>query len=493
MGCCSSIAKRPSLEQTKDQAAKTEPRPEQAAAPDVPHSRHSSKARDDSKQTSADPKYVSIDIVPSRQEPEILPRVIEILPGPPSKSGFILEPGYLLTTADAIETLEQCRSLLPSLQFRPDLGFFVCKELNFTIIALDPTHRPVGFAVYKSTPITKSELEIAGSSVTLDYIGESQLFYNSTAVNPGSPILFHRKVVGMHDSRHRGVSILGICRQLSTPPHWSAFIESCKAEIPGRIPGDKIWNIAGERLLSFDMTTHKFETYSTKVPSGAQLCLYREEVIITGGTVALTPVAIARKFKIEGYGYEELKAMANSHSQHACALSLPHQLFIISGLSEGGITNECERYNIKKNQWLPIYPITRGRIDSGATEFQEAIYVYGGTGKAGRPILEMEMFKNTSWSDILFQSSAPHLKARLASDSKTILILGQQAVFWDLKRVRTLGKQAAELPGDVVYWRENTVYVFSGTKVMEGRMTSTTLTWSQHGTEAVQRYIAYEI
>lgn len=107
-------------------------------------------------------------------------------------------------------------------------------------------------------------------------------------------------------------------------------------------------------------------------------------------------------------------------------------------------------------------------------------------------MLEMEMFKNTSWSDVLFQSSAPHIKARLASDGKSILILGQQAAFWDLKRVRTLGKQTLDLPGDTVYWRDSSIYVFSGTKVLEGRLSGTTLSWTPHWAEAIQRYTISE-
>ena len=492
MGCCTSIVKRPNPEEAKTPQDPLPLEPDsqpKSASRDLPHTRTSSKARDDSKQTSADPKYVSLDIVPSRQEPEILPRVIEILPG---KSGFVVEPGYLLSTAETISTVERCKDLLPSLVIRPDIGFFVCKELNFAIAALDPTHRPVGFAIQANSPLTKSELQVGATSLMLEYIGDSQFFYHFNAVNTGSPLLFHRKVVGMHDSRNRGVSILGICKRLSVFPQWRPFLEACRVDIPVTIQADRIWSTVGERLLSFDTTTHKFETYTSKLPSGAQISLFKDFLLITGGAIALLPVTNVRKFRCEELVYEDMRSMANSHALHACSLSLPHQLFVISGLSEGGITNECERYNIKKNQWLPIYPITRGRVDSGAVEFQGALYVYGGSGKGGRPVLEMEMFKNTSWSDVLFQSSAPHIKARLASDGKSILILGQQAAFWDLKRVRTLGKQTADLPGDSVYWRDSNIYVFSGAKVLEGRLSGTTLSWTQHWAEALQRFIISE-
>jgi len=492
MGCCTAIAKRSTQEEANSPEEKLPPGselPPKSTSDYPPHSRTSSKARDDSKQTSADPKHVSLDIVPSRQEPEILPRVIEILPG---HCGFIVEPGYLLSTAQTLNSAPRCQELLPSLLIRPDLGFFLCKELNFTLVALDPSHRPVGFATQVSPLRTKSELQIGTTNVTLEHIGESQLFYPSTGLYPGSPVLFHRKVVGMHDSRHRGVSLLGVCKQICTLPQWRPFLEACRVDLQGSLQSDKIWNVSGERLLSFHTTTRKFETYTTKIPSGAQISLYKDCLLITGGTVALMPVASVRKFRTEDYVYEDLKPMANSHSLHANALSLPQQLFVISGLSEGGITNECERYSVKKNQWLPIYPITRGRIDCGATEFQASVYVYGGSGKGGRPVLEMEVFRNASWSDVLFQSSAPHIKARLVTDHKTILILGEQAAFWDLKRVRTLGKQTPDLPGDTVYWRESGIYAFSGAKVLEGRLNDTTLTWSQHWTEALQRYLTSE-
>lgn len=492
MGCCTAIVKRPSREEDKSPQAELSPASElqpKSTGSDQPHSRTSSKAPDDSKQTSADPKYVSLDLVPSRQEPEILPRVIEILPG---QCGFIVEPGYLISTAGTLSSAERCRELLPSLVIQPDIDLFVCKELNFAIAALDQSRRPVGFVAHVSKLLTKSELLIGTANVTLEYIGESQLFYLSSGLSPGSPILFHRKVVGMHDSRHRGVSLLGICKQVCTLPQWHPFLEACRAEIQDSLQADKVWNLAGERLLSFHTNTGKFETYSTKIPSGAQISLIKDFLIITGGTISLTPVSTVRKFRTENYAYEDLKSMANSHSQHSNVLSLPQQLFVISGFSEGGITNECERYSMKKNQWLPIYPITRGRIDCGATEFQGSVYVYGGSGKGGRPVLEMEVFRNASWSDVLFQSSAPHIKTRLATDNKTILILGQQAAFWDLKRVRTLGKQASDLPGDTVYWRESSIYAFSGAKVLAGRLTDSTLVWTQHWAEALQQYLASE-
>ena len=69
-------------------------------------------------------------------------------------------------------------------------------------------------------------------------------------------------------------------------------------------------------------------------------------------------------------------------------------VYTLGGCSLGGKpTNICERYNIRANSWEAIEFMHEARIrPSAQTDNRNNIYVFGGFGNKGQPLLTIEKY-----------------------------------------------------------------------------------------------------
>ena len=324
-----------------------------------------------------------------------------------------------------------------------------------------------------------------------EYIGEHQLYYDCDAV-PGSPILANTKVVGLHESRGRGVSLKGMCKVLAGKSGFDSFVQRCVGEkdVLGQSPfWSKLFSVVHRRLLSFDIVSRKYQTYTKLLPVGALIAYFPSSIVLTGGCEGEQPVATTLSFNSEEQGFEVLREMATRRARHSACV---HEgfLYVVSGISHDGVTNECERFNPKKNQWLPIYPLSHGRVDSSLVSFQSSLYCYGGSNKYGRSVPELEQFHNSTWTDVPFAWNAGDGKVALLASDKDVIVLGRSAGVWDLKKVRSLGKMKDGVPGDIAVMREGAVFVFVGVKVLEGRVLSNSIAWKSYDSASLNAYFS---